>query len=434
MSTTIARGLAPVRSVLPNGAVVIAQQTVMTPAVTISAVFRAGSVGEPSAVPGLAYLTGRVIDRGTERRTAAAIAHELDDRGVSMKVSINRHNLSLSCTCLVEDFTDVLDILVDVARAPVFPDGEIAKRRGEAITAARQDEDNPAVRAVEGLLALLYGEAHPYGRSVKGTPASLERITRRDIIRFHDERIRPSALSLAIVGDVPPEQAIEQSRMMLDEWSAAPVERADMPSVQASIERRQRSIPMPGKSQTDIAYGFTSIRRLDPRYYAYWMLNNILGQFGLGGRLADNIRERQGMAYYAYSSFDPAPAEAPLIIRAGVDPRNVDRAIAAIDHEVATLGREGPTEQEMAETREFLVGSIPRLLETNQSIASFLQLAEEFGLGLDYHRRLPALLRAVTLDEVRGAAREVLHADRASVSVAGPPVPACSDARVEAPV
>lgn len=435
MSTTIARGLAPVRSVLPNGAVIIAQETVMTPAVTISAVFRAGSAYEPPAWPGLAYLTGRVIDRGTEGRSAAAIAQELDERGVSMKVSTNRHNLSLSCTCLAEDFTELLDILLDVARSPVFPEAEIAKRRGEAITAVRQDEDNPAVRAVEGLLALLYGDAHPYGRSVKGTPVSLERITRRDIVGFHAERIRPSALSLAIVGDVSPERAIEQSRTVLEGWHADPVGRVGIPPVAAPVERRTRSIAMPGKSQADIAYGFTSIRRLDPRYYAYWMLNNILGQFGLGGRLADNIRERQGMAYYAYSSFDPAPAEAPLIIRAGVDPRNVDRAIAAIDHEVATLGKDGPTDQEMAETREFLVGSIPRLLETNQSIASFLQVAEEFGLGLDYDRRLPDLLRAVTLGEVRAAAQEVLHADRASVSVAGPPVPCCADSRgPEAPV
>jgi zinc protease len=435
MSTTIARGLAPVRSVLPNGAVLIAQETVMTPAVTISAVFRAGSAYEPSTLPGLTYLTGRVIDRGTEDRSAAAIAQELDERGVSMKVSTNRHNISLSCTCLAEDFTDVLDILLDVARSPVFPEDEIAKRRGEAITSARQDEDNPAVRAVEGLLAILYGEAHPYGRSVKGTPASLERITRRDIVSFHAERIRPSALSLAIVGDVSPVRAIEQSRTILEGWHADPVTRVGIPPVATPVERRTRSIAMPGKSQADIAYGFTSIRRLDPRYYAYWMLNNILGQFGLGGRLADNIRERQGMAYYAYSSFDPAPAEAPLIIRAGVDPRNVDRAITAIDHEVATLGKDGPTDQEMAETREFLVGSIPRLLETNQSIASFLQVAEEFELGLDYDRRLPDLLRAVTLDEVRGAAQEVLHADRASVSVAGPPVPSCSDSRgPEAPV
>jgi zinc protease len=159
---------------------------------------------------------------------------------------------------------------------------------------------------------------------------------------------------------------------------------------------------------------------LDPRYYAYWMMNNILGQFGPGGRLADNVRERQGMAYYTYSSFDPAPAQAPLIIRAGVDPANVARAVAAIDHEVEKLGAEGPTEQEVSETRDFLVGSIPRLLETNQSIATFLQLAEEFHLGLDFDRRLPTLLRQVTLEEVRAAAREALQTSRAGVVVAGP--------------
>lgn len=422
MSATVTRGLAPVRTVLPNGAVVIAQETTLTPAVTISAIFRAGSVYEPADAPGLAYLTGRVIDRGTERRNAAAIAQELDDRGVALRVSTNRHGLTLSCTCLAEDFVDVLDIVLDVARFPSFPDEEIDKRRAEAITALRQDEDNPAVRAVEGLLGLLYGQGHPYGRPVKGTPASLECIGRKEIRQFHASRGRPATLSLVIVGDVPAERAIDLGRAELEGWSAEAAPSVEIPKPIAPAERRKQSVAMPGKAQSDIAYGFTTIHRLDPRYYAYWMMNNILGQFGLGGRLADNVRERQGMAYYAFSSFDPAPAEAPLIIRAGVDPGNVERAIAAIDHEVATLGAEGPTAQEMTETRDFLVGSIPRLLETNQSIASFLQLGEEFGLGLDFDRRLPGLLRAVTIDEVRAAAREVLQPDRATISVAGPSV------------
>ncbi len=420
MTTTIARGLAPIRSVLSNGAVVIAQRTMMTPAVTISALFRAGSSSESPELPGLAYLTGRIIDRGTERRDAAVIAQELDDRGVSLKVATNRHGLILTCTCLAEDFPEILSIVIDVARRPTFPEAEIVKRRAEGITAVRQDQDNPAARALEGLLGLLYGRAHPYGRPVKGTIESLEAIGRREIVRFHNDYVLPSALSLAIVGDVSPERAIERSRAELETWPSPPATPSQLPPIAPVVSRQTRSIAMSGKSQSDIAYGFRTIRRLDPRYSAYWMMNNILGQFGLGGRLADNIRERQGMAYYAYSSFDPAPGEAPLIIRAGVDPRNVERAIAAIDHEVATMGAEGPTEQEMTETRQFLVGSIPRLLETNQSISSFLQLAEEFGLGLDYDRRLPDLLRAVTVDAVRSAARDVLDTTRASVAVAGP--------------
>jgi zinc protease len=152
------------------------------------------------------------------------------------------------------------------------------------------------------------------------------------------------------------------------------------------------------------------------------MMNNILGQFGLGGRLADNIRERQGMAYYAFSTFDPTVGDGPLVVRAGVDPANADRALEAIDTEVRQLGAEGPTPVEVAETREFLTGSIPRLLETNYSIAGFLQTCEQFGLGLDYDQRLPALLEAVTIDEIRSAASEVLCPERAAVALAGPEV------------
>jgi zinc protease len=424
MMTTLARGLSPVRTQLDNGAVVIVQETSMTPAVTISAAFRAGSMFDPQELPGLSYLTGRVIDRGTETRTASTIAEELDNRGVSLKVSTGRHSLTLSCTCLSEDFDDVLALLTDVARRPVFPDEEIAKRRAESVTLLRQNEDNPASRAVEAVLELLYTRTHPYGRASKGTAAGVERITRGNMVSFHAARIRPASLSLVIVGDIPPGHALERSFGELSAWRTDAAELVHLAPPPPREGRQQRVIVMPGKSQADIAYGFTTVRRLDPRYYAYWMMNNILGQFGLGGRLADNIRERQGMAYYAFSTLDPAAADAPLLIRAGVDPANVERALAAIDHEVATLASEGPSVREVAESRDYLVGSIPRMFETNQSIAGFLQTSEEYGLGLDFDQRLPDLIRAVTLDEIRAAAAETLDPSRAAVGLAGPPAAA----------
>src|SRR4051812_8146650 len=116
MTTTAARGLSPVRTILDNGAVVVVQETSSTPAVAINATFLAGSLYDPDHLPGLAYLTGRVIDRGTERRSADVIAEELDERGVSLRIGSTRHNMTLSCTCLAEDFTDVLAIVMDVVR------------------------------------------------------------------------------------------------------------------------------------------------------------------------------------------------------------------------------------------------------------------------------------------------------------------------------
>jgi zinc protease len=419
VSVNVTGGLSPVRDRLANGATVLVQQTGFSPAVTISLAFRAGSLYEPDHLPGLAWFAGRVIDRGTASRDAEAIADLLDDRGVALKVATNRHLTTLSCTCLSEDFDHVLEVLADVARHAVFPQDQIDKRRAEGVTAIRQDQDNPGVRAAEALQALLYRDGHPYGRAAKGTVGSLERITREDLLAHHAARFAPSTLTAVVVGDVSDVQAIERMGSAFGSWAAQPSGDRDVPAL-PPVRPQRIAIEMPDKSQTDIAYGFTSIGRLDPAYCAHWMMNTVLGQFGLGGRLAENIRERQGMAYYAFSSFDPSLGPGPLVIRAGVDPANVGRALEAIDAEVGAMGRGGITDREFDETRQYLIGSIPRMLENNASIAVFLQGLEFFGLGLDYDRRLPELLRAVTIDDVNAAAGAVLVPDRACAAVAGP--------------
>jgi zinc protease len=174
------------------------------------------------------------------------------------------------------------------------------------------------------------------------------------------------------------------------------------------------------KAQADIAHGFVGLRRSDPSYYAAWVMNNALGQYGLGGRLGDVIRERHGMAYYVFSALEATLGAGPLVIRAGVAPANVERAIAAIDTELASVRELGFTVTEIAESKQYLSGSLPRQLETNLGIATFLLSADLFELGLDYHERVPALLAAVTDDQVNGVARRFLDPDRATIAVAGP--------------
>lgn len=420
-------GLTPARETLDNGAVLIVQETAFSPAVTINMAFRAGSLEEPDDRPGLAWLLARVIDRGTASRSAVTIAEALDDRGVALRTTTNRHVLTISCTCLAEDFHDVLAVVADVARNPIFPEEEIEKRRAEMITAIRQDLDNPGVRAGEALQALLYGATHPYGRPAKGSVENVETLVRADLVAHHRAHFAPGALSIAIVGDVRTADAAAAVHAALGDWRVTTPANRAVPPVPRHSARQTTTIEMTDKSQSDIAYGFTSISRLDPTYCSHWVMNNILGQFGLGGRLAENIRERQGMAYYAFSSFDPSLGPGPLVVRAGVDPVNVSRAVEAIDAEVGALGRDGATSRELEETRQFLIGSIPRMLETNQSIATFLQTIEFFGLGLDYDRRLPSLLRAVTLDDVNVAAASVLDPARACVAIAGPSSPAATE-------
>jgi zinc protease len=223
-----------------------------------------------------------------------------------------------------------------------------------------------------------------------------------------------------VVGDVDSGRATSVSRRIFGGWQAALSPEVVLAHPVASAVRRERVIPMMNKAQADISYGFITVVRSDPSYYAYTVMNNALGQYGIGGRLGDNIRERQGMAYYVFSSFDANVIEGPLFVRAGVNPANVERAIAAVDDEIARMAKDGISPQELADCKEYLIGSIPRMLETNQAIATFLHTSEFFGLGLDYDLRLPKLLDSVTLDDVNAAARRTLDPARAAVVVAGP--------------
>jgi zinc protease len=412
--------LSPIRTTLENGATLLVKQTTTTPAVAISLVMRVGSIADPNGMAGMTSLLSRVIDRGTATRSAAAIAEDLDSRGITLTTVVTRHLFTLACTCLAEDFEAVLALLGDILISPSLPEEEIATRKGEAITAIRQDDDSPAVCATEGLMALLYPDGHPYGRRTKGAIDVVEQFTRDQLVRLHAERFAPSELTAVIVGDVDPAHAKDVAARVFGGWSKPVPAPLALPQVTPATRRQRVVISMMNKPQADIAYGFTTITRRDPSYYALWLMNVAFGQYAIGGRLGDSIRERQGMAYYVSSSLDANIVEGPLAIRAGVSPANVDRAIASIDEEIVRLLSDGLTSQELDESRRYLIGSIPRALETNAAIANFLQTEEFFGLGLDYDARLPDLLAAVTLDDVNAAARLALDPERATLVIAGP--------------
>jgi zinc protease len=420
MTTALQKGLAATRHVLDNGAVIISKDAHTVAAVTIQVGVKAGSIYDSNELIGLSHLASRVLDRGTQRKTTEEIAEAFDERGVSLTIGANRHVMTVSCTCLSQDFEAMLELVGEIVMEPAFPDREIDTRKGEVLNAIRQDEDNPAAMAMQALFTMLYPDQHPYGRPSKGTIESVGRIERKHLMAFHDVRFVPSVTTVVIVGDVDRNRAIAAGERVFGSWRKPSVADITLTHPPASRSRQERVIPMMNKAQTDIAYGYTTIVRRDPTYYAYTLMNNALGQYGIGGRLGDSIRERQGMAYYVFSSFDANIVEGPLIVRAGVSPANVDRAIASIDEEMRRMGTDGMTPEELADCKQYLIGSIPRLLETNGAIATFLQTAEFFGLGLDHDLRLPSLLDAVTLEDVNAAARRALDVNAAALVVAGP--------------
>ncbi|MSO35833.1 MAG: insulinase family protein [Acidobacteria bacterium] len=450
-------GLHPARTVLDNGVTVIAKANHTTPAVSLLIGVRAGAYADPPDREGTAALCARVLDRGTVTRPAEVIADDLDGRGASLSVVTGRHQMAISATCLSDDFGAVLGLAADIARHPAFPDAEVTTRRADLITSIRQDEDNPAPMAVDAFARALYG-SHPYARKVRGSVTTVESIRRQDLVRFYQKGFQPHFITVVAVGDVAEEVAIAAIAKVFGDWSSfakatedksasvrgdkpflsaealgAKVEGLSgpdavlVPDAIAPTERRLVTVPMMNKAQADLAYGFAGIRRSHPEFPAFSVMNNALGQYAIGGRLGDRIRERQGMAYYVFSSLDASLGAGPFTIRAGVSADNVERAIASIDTELAMVLESGFTAQEIDESKSYLVGSLPRQLETNAAIASFLLNADFFDLGLDYDVRLPGLIQSVTLEAANAAARQLLDPSRATIAVAGPWIKTATD-------
>ncbi len=413
--------LDPQRRVLANGVTIVVQTNRLIPAVSLAIGVNAGAIADPVGAPGTAALTARVIDRGTATLDADAIGERVENRGASLTSAAGRQQMVMSVTCLTDDLTAVLPVATEVVRAPAFPAADVTTRRGELLTEIREAEDDPGSMAVDALLGVLYPDPHPLGRPVRGRTPAVAVLERDDLLAFHRRWFAPPATIVVAVGDLEPAAALDAIASAFDDWAHASPTLPTQPDPPPRVRGRQVvRRPMPDKAQADIAYGFVGLTRRDPDYYAALVMNNALGQYALGGRLGDSIRERQGMAYYVFSNLEAGLAAGPLMVRAGVSAANVERTIASIDAELQAVLRQGFSRQEVDDAKLYLTGSLPRQLETNAGIASFLLSAELHGLGVDHDARLPGFIRGVTHDDVARVAARLLDPARAVIAVAGP--------------
>ncbi len=409
------------RHVLSNGIVALIQRNPSTPTVTVRGDVRIGACNTPAEQAGLALFTGRSLIRGTAHRTFHQIVTETEERGCSVNASSGMHASGFGGKALVEDLPLVLEILADMLINPTFPATEVEKVRNQFLMSLREREQEPRVRATRAAQALLYPAEHPYSRPSSGTIETVQHIGRDDLVAFH-QHYHPALTTLAIVGDVEPDAALEELERVFGAWQPvgepATQEFPPVPPLQG-IQRDD--IAMEGKLQSDIVWAVHGLKRSDPQYYAAAVGNVILGRLGIGGRLGENVRENQGMAYSIGSSLEADIAAGPWLAIAGVNPANVERAVQAILHEIEHFMQEGPTESELADAQAYLTGSVVLRMETNDGIAGTLLTIEHHNLGLDYMARYPDLINSVSHANIVEVVRNYLSVEHYVLTVAGPP-------------
>lgn len=410
--------LNPQREVLDNGVVLLWNQRDDTASVAIRGVFSAGAARETLEQAGLAGLTARLLRRGTQQRSALELSAAVEDLGASFAVSGSTEEAGFSAKCLGRDVGAVLDVLGEVLQYPSFAESEIDKTREEIFTQLRDQDDSTRAQADLKAHELLYPTGHPYARSVLGTRESVGALRRDDFRDFHSTYYRASDLRISVAGCFDPEVV----RGCVSGWfrdlePAPPL--SNLETVPSGAAQRAQ-VPMPHKSQVDFVIAGPAITRQHPDFYALTMVNLILGNLGLMGRLGERVREQQGMAYYVYSQVAARTWSGEWAAHAGVAPQNVERAVAAIVDEVVKIREERVTETEFRDACDYLIGSMPLRLETNDGIAGYLLNCEYYNLGLDYINRYPGYIRNETPETLLAAARKYLDPSRFTVVTAGP--------------
>jgi zinc protease len=408
------------RSELPNGITLLVRPNFKTLSVAIAGYIQSGSIYEPEGKLGLADFVTTTLMRGTRGHSFQEIYDRLESMGASLGISAGAHTAGFGGKSLGEDLPDLLELLAESLREPVFPKTHVERVRSQLLTGLDLRSQDTSEMASLGFDQLAYA-GHPYRFPSDGYPETISSITASDLAHFHHKHYGPGGMALAVVGPVEPEAVLAQVERLLGDWgNPTQPQIIEVPEVQPLGKTTTQHTMVDEKSQADIVLGVAGPRRSWGGYYPALIGNSVLGQFGMMGRIGEAVRIKGGLAYYAYSSLSSSIGPGPWTVTAGVDPANLEKAVELIVDEIRKFVSEPVSGEELADVKSSYIGKLPLSLESNSGVASALLNIERHNLGLDYYQRYEKMVREITAEAVLEAARTYLDPDRLAISTAGP--------------
>lgn len=409
-----------VREVLPGGTRVLVLRDPSVPIVAMRAVWPGGTRLETEATSGLTALLAATVTRGCGERDAAAVADEVDRLAGGLVGVGGRNSFGVRAEWLAKTWQAGLGLFADCILAPRFDVDEVDRQRRALLDDLAARADSGAHQAFRLFVETLYAH-HPYRLDPLGTPASIDKLSARALRKAWTERYPASAMTIAVVGDVEPDEVIDALRARLADVDAraakAPAVAAETFTGRPAAEREvYRDLP---REQAHLVIGFPGTTVAAPDRFAVEVLAAILG--GQGGRLFVELRDRRALAYrvsaFAVDGVDPGY----LAIHVSCSPDKVSEAASAIRTELDRLVADGVDDAEVARAVKHLTGAHAVALQRRSAIANALAYHEAYGLGWTEWDRYPDRLAAVTAEDVARAAATYLDWDVAVTATVRPP-------------
>jgi predicted Zn-dependent peptidase len=401
---------------LPNGLSVVVVEDARFPLVTARLIFQAGSKYDPKDIPGLADAVASLLNEGTKTRTSRQISEETDALGGSIGAGAGADTLTASGSALAENLAAMLGLLADITRNATFPANEVKLYQQNRLQELEQQHSQPGFLAEEKISEVVFGSS-PYAH-IGPTEASIQKLDPATLAKFRDACLAPNNATLVLLGKLPAREALMKTvAQLFGDWKqkappAAP--KMDLPAARRQIILVDR----PGSVQADIHVGRLAPTRLTPDYFPLMVGTNILGG-GANSRLFRDVRERDGFAYDAHSSY--ATNRDAAMFAAVTEVRNevIEPAMKDVLDELNQMATKPVAAEELTNTKNYLAGLYLLRLETQAGLAAQLANMKALGLPNDYLETYTTRVRSVEPDQILAVARKYMAPDQAAIVVVG---------------
>ncbi|EHH10657.1 peptidase M16 [Mesorhizobium amorphae] len=386
------------------------------PIVTIRFVFDGGSTQDPAGKEGLANLMTGLFDEGAGDFDSDAFQVKLDDAGAEMGFDAQRDGTYGSMRMLSEQKDAAFDLLTLAVNRPRFDQAPIDRIRAQILSGIVANERDPNAIAQRKWLRAIYGE-HPYARPDEGTTQSIATITPDDVRAFYKAGFARDGLHVAVVGDI---DAATLKGKLDQVFGDLPQKQALAPVADTALKLGQQVEVNYDLPQTSLQLAFPGVQRNAPDFFAAVLMNEILGGGTFTSRLYDEVREKRGLAYGVDSNLVDHQHSNALIVTTATRSDRAAETLGIVRDVLKKMVEEGPTEAELEATKKYMIGAYAiNNLDSSSAIAATLVELQLDKLGIDYMQRRAALIDAVTLDQVKAAAKKLLSVEPA-IMIVGP--------------
>ena len=401
------------RATLSNGLKVILAERHEVPLVNFTLAADAGFASDASTSPGTANLAMQVLTDGTRTRNALQISDELESLGATLRASSNLDLSFVSLSALSAKLDPALDLFADVVLHPSYPENEVKREQKLVLAAIDREQNTPTTLGLRVLPGLLYGAGHPYGNPLtgSGTKESVAKLTRENLVKFHETWLHPNNSTLIVVGDTTLADVTPKLEKLFAGWKSGNAPAKDVKTVPIAAKSAVYLIDKPGAQQSVIIAGVVAPPRGNPQEIAIEAMNNSLGGM-FGARLNMNLREDKHWSYGVRTVLRDARSQRPFYAIAPVQTDKTKESLVEMNKEFrGIIGDRPVAADELAKIQANETLKLPGSRETLDALGQSIVDLVQFGLPDDYYDTYAGKVRALKTRDVSAAAKEVVRPD-----------------------